>query len=79
MAEIPTPAQLRDLLVTLLEGAAGGSAAHWRNAIGDIEAKPLWSHIRSNWEIHPRGRKADVEAIEKAAEIVRDAHPYVSG
>lgn len=77
MAEVPTPAEISDLLVTLLEGAAGGTAAHWRKAIGEVEAHPLWSHIRSNWDIHPKGRKADLDAIEKAAEIVRQAHPYV--
>jgi hypothetical protein len=77
MGQLLTPAQLRDLMADLLEGAAGGDASDWRAAIGPVEKHPLWSHTRCNWTVEPKGRRSQREAIERAADIVRDAHPYV--
>ncbi len=51
----PTPAKLADLLVELLTGAAGGTTAGWRKAIGDIEKLPTSAEMRSNWAVHPKG------------------------
>jgi hypothetical protein len=76
---IPTPDALRDILVEILTGAAGGKAAKWRKAVGEVEKLSLAFNIRTNWAIHPTGTAAELAAIEKAAEVVRAAHPYVAG
>jgi hypothetical protein len=34
--------------------------------------------VKSNWATHPTGSATELAAIEKAAEVVRAAHPYVS-
>ena len=78
MTDIPTPAGLADLLVELLTGAAGGTEAEWRSAIGDVEKLPTWANVRSNWAVHPTGTAGQLAAIKKAVEVVRAAHPYAS-
>jgi hypothetical protein len=75
---IPTPSQMQDMLAELLEGAAGNSREHWRRAIGEVEQLPTHFHVRCNWRVHPRGRKRDLDAIQKAVEIVRQEHPYIA-
>jgi hypothetical protein len=77
-AETPSPEGLRDLLAHILAGAVGGSEAKWRGLIGEAEALPIVFHPRSNWRITPSGTAAELESIEKAAHLVRDAHPYVA-
>jgi hypothetical protein len=69
--------EMQDLLAHLLEGAVGQTEAYWKNLIGPVIALPIVIHPRSNWRIDPRGKPADIEAIEKAAAVVREAHPYV--
>jgi hypothetical protein len=79
MASALTPDQMRDLLATLLEGAAGKSRGHWLKAIGEVEhLTPIHMHISGNWRVHPTGSKADMEAIVRAVDVVRAQHPYVS-
>lgn len=75
---VPTPAKLRSILAEILAGAAGGDAAAWSSAIGEVEKLPTWANVRSNWAIHPTGSPAELVTIEKAAEVVRGAHPYVA-
>jgi len=79
MASVPTPAGLLDMLVEILTGAAGKTDAHWRAAIGEVQKLPVATNVRSNWVIHPNGNRTDVATIERAAAIVREAHPYVAG
>ncbi|WP_260598865.1 hypothetical protein [Sphingomonas endolithica] len=76
---IPTPSTPRDILAEILTGAAGSKAAKWRKAVGEVEKLSLAFNIRTNWAIHPTGSPADLAAIDKAAEVVRAAHPYVAG
>lgn len=68
---------IRALLAHLLAGATGKTEAHWEKLIGEVVALPIVFHPRSNWKIEPKGKPAELEAIAKAAEIVRQAHPYV--
>lgn len=77
MASIMTPNQMRDLLADLLQGAAGGERDHWLDAIGPVEQLPTHLNVRGNWRVHPKGEKSEIEAIERAVEIVRQEHPYV--
>lgn len=78
MSRLLTPDGLRDLLATLLEGAAGGTHEHWSEAIGPVEQlTPLYMHVRGNWRVHPKGSDAELDAIAKAVELVRTQHPYV--
>jgi 4-aminobutyrate aminotransferase-like enzyme len=74
-----SPKQMRDLMATLLTGAAGNSHEHWLEAVGPVKKLPTHSNVRCNWRISPKGSKRDLEAIEKAVEIVREEHPYVAG
>lgn len=76
--EPPFPDGLRDLLAHLLAGAIGGDEATWRGLVGDVEALPIVFHPRTNWRIDPSGTEAEREAIAKAEQLVREAHPYVS-
>jgi hypothetical protein len=76
---IPTPTALRDILVEILTGAAGGTEAKWRKSVGEVEKLSLAFNIRTNWAIHPTGSATDLAAIDKAVEVVRTAHPYVAG
>lgn len=69
--------EMQDLLAHLLEGAVGQSEAYWKNLIGPVMALPIVIYPRSNWRIDPRGRPTELEAIEKAEAVVREAHPYV--
>ncbi|NYT43090.1 hypothetical protein HZY97_20110 [Sphingomonas sp. R-74633] len=78
MASVPTPDEMRDLLATLLEGAAGGSHREWLRAIGPVEKLPTYLNIHCNWAVHPKGKPAERKAIEQAVAVVRAAHPYVA-
>jgi hypothetical protein len=68
---------MQDLLAHLLAGAVGQTESYWKDLIGPVIALPIVIHPRSNWRIDPRGKQAEVEAIEKAAAVIREAHPYV--
>lgn len=75
---VHTPEELRDLLATVIAGAAGGDEGHWRELVGAVTKLPLATNVLSNWSIAPAGKKAERAVIEQAAAIVRAEHPYVS-
>jgi hypothetical protein len=75
---VPTTDELRETLVAILTGAAGGSVEKWRKAVGEVTYLPLAANVRSNWSIEPQGSARDRETIAKAAEVVRAEHPYVT-
>ena len=77
MADALTPDELRDLLATLLAGAAGGAKATWREKVGPVATRPILEDIRSNWRVSPKGDADDLTAIGKAVDVVRTANPYV--
>ena len=70
-----TPDQMRDLLATLLEGAAGGSHDDWLAAIGPVEKLSTHLNLHCNWRIAPTGKKAELAAIRRAVDLVRAEHP----
>lgn len=72
-----TTEDIRNLLAHLLAGAAGKDEAHWLKLIGPVTALPIIDAPRSNWRIAPKGNAGEMEAIEKAVEVVRLAYPYV--
>lgn len=74
---VMTTAEIEDLFVTLLVGAAGGSEVSWRKALGPVTALPVVFHPRSNWSVSPRGSADQLEVIGKAEAIIRAEHPYV--
>jgi hypothetical protein len=69
--------EMQDLLAHLLTGAVGKTDAYWKKLIGPVSAMPIILHPKSNWRIVPKGKPVEIEAIEKAAAVVREAHPYV--
>ena len=78
MASILTPNELRELLATLLEGAAGGEHDAWLRAIGPVEKLPTHFNLHCNWRVSPKGKSAERKAIAQAVELVRQEHPYVA-
>ncbi len=78
MAGVHTPEELRDLLLKVIVGAAGGDEAKWRKALGDVEKMPIATNAQSNWAAHPTGTKAQKAVIAKAVELVREQHRYVA-
>jgi hypothetical protein len=81
MATVPqvgTTEDVRELIATLLAGAAGGSADRWKRLIGDVERLPTWRFVRFNWRIEPSGTPTERATIAKAVEVVRAEHPYVA-
>ena len=80
MATAPAPTtcdEIHDLLAHVIAGVAGGTEADWRKLIV-IERVPTWRFVRHNWLVEPRGTAAERAVIEKAVEIVRGEHPYMS-
>jgi hypothetical protein len=72
-----TTTELRELMVELLAGAAGGDPARWRECVGDVKWQPM-STIVPNWTIEPTGTVHEIEAIRHAERIVRDEHRFVT-
>ncbi len=71
-----TADEMRDLLTHLLAGVAGGDEIRWKQLV-QIERVPTWRYVAFNWLVKAGGSKVQREAIGKAVEIVRTAHPYV--
>lgn len=74
-----TPAEIGDLLATVIAGVAGGTKARWRKAIGPIEKLPTWKHVRFNWRVSPHVKPEERDVIQRAVEVVRAEHPYIAG
>lgn len=75
---IPTPSTLRETLVTILTGAAGGTEERWRECVGEVEKLPLATNVRCNWRVTPTGTAKERDAVERAVAIVAAEEPYVS-
>lgn len=78
-ARNPTKAALADLLVKVITGVEGGTDEHWAEIIGPVHQLPIIDNVRSNWAVIPGGTRKERNLIGKAAEVVRQAHPYVHG
>ena len=74
-----SPNEIADLLATVIAGAAGGTKARWRKAIGPLEKLPTWRYVRFNWRVTPRVKSEERKIIDQAVEIVRAEHPYIAG
>jgi hypothetical protein len=75
--KVETAEDVRELIATLLAGAAGGSTARWKRLVGDVEQLPTWRFVRFNWRIEPSGTPAERATIAKAVDVVRAEHPYI--
>ena len=73
----PTTSALADLLIEVITGVSGGTDEHWRSIVGSVHRLPTVDNVRSNWAVIPGGTRRERDLIGKAAEIVRQAHPYV--
>jgi hypothetical protein len=73
----PTAAKLTDLLVTVITGVAGGTDDYWRGIIGTVHQLPIIDTVRSNWCVIPGGKPRERKVIAHAAEVIRQAHPYI--
>jgi hypothetical protein len=78
MSAVHTPDELRELLLELIVGAAGGDEAKWRKALGEVEKLLIAFNAQWNWAVHPTGTKAQKEVIANAVDLVREQHRYVA-
>lgn len=78
-ARNPTAAKLADLLVEVITGVEGGTREHWSEIIGPVHRLPIIDNVRSNWALIPGGSRRERTVIAMAAEVVRQAYPYVHG
>ena len=69
--------ELRQLLVQVIAGVAGGTKAQWSKALGPVERLPTWLHVRHNWRVACRGTDEQRDIMERAIEVVRAEHPYI--
>ena len=74
-----SPTELRNLLVTMLAGAAGGTEDDWYDRVGLVEVLPIWKHPRCNWRVEFEGTADERHAFDRAVEILLEVHPYVRG
>jgi hypothetical protein len=72
-----TGPELRDALIREIVKAHGGSASRWRQAVGQIKVYARETHAHCNWEVRPSGSLRDVQVVERAADGLRAALPYV--
>lgn len=76
---MPTPDELREIIVGLLADGAGGEAKRWRDVVGKVRSLALAANVRSNWSVDPRGSEGELVVVQRAVKIVRAEHPHVSG
>jgi hypothetical protein len=74
----PSPTELIELLVIMLEGVAGGSKDRWREVLGPVEKLNIVFNPRSDWRLDPKGTEGELEITSRAIDIARHAHPYLS-
>lgn len=74
----PSPTELIELLVTMLEGVAGGSKDRWREVLGPVEKLNIVFNPRSNWRLNPGDTPGEIDVVSQAIAIVRDVHPYLT-
>lgn len=77
-ARHPTKAALADLLVEVITGVEGGTDEQWGGIIGPVHRLPIIDNVRSNRAVIPGGMRKERTVIGQAAEVVRQAHPYVN-
>lgn len=69
--------ELRELLVEVIQGVAGGGKAGWRKLI-DVERMVTWRTITHNWRVEPRGTARQRDIIARAVDVVRAEHRYIA-
>ncbi|MGN8000457.1 hypothetical protein [Sphingomonas sp. 22176] len=70
-----TTGDIRKLLAHLLAGAVGEDEAHWLKLIGPVTALPIIDAPRSNWQIEPKGKPAEIDARDDLEEAHRVCEP----
>jgi hypothetical protein len=78
VTQVHTPNELRELLLQLIVGAAGGVETQWRKVLSDVEKLPIATHAQSNWAVHPEGSKGKKAVIAQAVDLVPEQHRYVA-
>lgn len=72
-----TAASLRDLFVATLLRDHGGVRRDWRLVVGTVKVYDRQTHPHCNWSVAPAGSIAEVEAVERLADTLREVHPIV--
>jgi hypothetical protein len=77
MAESLTATDIGDMLADMLTGAVGGTRDRWLDLIGPVKMLPIATHIHCNWSVSSIATGDDLAAINEAARLVREQHPYI--
>jgi hypothetical protein len=72
----PAASELEHLLATMLAGVVGGDESSWKAAIGAVQVLDIVWHPKCNWKVKPTGSAEQIAAIEAAAAVLAEAHPY---
>jgi hypothetical protein len=72
-----TADELRDLLIARLAKANGGGSARWRRAVAGVKTYPRATHAHCNWEARATGTAREIDLVERAADALRVAIPFV--
>lgn len=73
---IPTPEELRSILITHLAGVTDTSIARWRDWIVEVIVDRSDTSSHCNWSIR-MASGADATAIAAAIKVVSSEYPYV--
>jgi hypothetical protein len=71
--------EMRNLMVELLTGAAGGDRDRWTECVGSVVWRPMGLAIISNWTVDPKGTAEEIEVIRQAEELVREQYRFIVG
>jgi hypothetical protein len=74
---VVTAHDVRELIAKAIVRDQGGSLMRWRSVLGRVRIYPLDTHPHCNWRIDPAGTIAEVEAAERAIDVVSARHPIV--
>jgi hypothetical protein len=75
---VPTPTELRAILVILVAGATDTRTSKWEKLVGEVELLSLAFHPGRNWRIALSGAGEDQKVLTAAVELLQREHPYVT-
>lgn len=72
-----TAGDLSTLIVQRLARDNGGGTGRWRRVLGELRVYSRSTHAHCNWDVRPTGSVSDVAAVERTADALRLAYPFV--
>lgn len=72
-----TATELREIMVSALVKISSGGRGRWRAILKDIRVYSTTTHAHCNWDVFPTGTPYEIAAASRAADALRDRHPFV--